>query len=184
MADYKKLSVYDKHEESPFIDELLEIRIDSRKRLIAGKNPSHVVNGKTGEVQGEQLLAIHEKVDKETFTKIYHKGMMQMFNLSKSAIGVFCYITSIAKPNKGDVIFEMDKCKEYTKYKTDKAIFKGLAELIDSELIARSKYHYRYFINPTMFFNGNRITFIKVYERMEDLPTLKSDENDKEIKEI
>ena len=164
MADYKKITIYDKHKESPFLDELLEINIDKRKRLLAGKNPNMIVNPDTGEVQGTQLLAVFEKVDREQFTKIYRKGITQMFNLSKSGIKVFGYFTLIAKPNKGDVIFEMDSCKEYTGYKTDKPIMKGLSELIQNGFIARSKYYYKYFINPTMFFNGNRVAFIKMYQ--------------------
>ena len=168
MADYKKISVFDKHKESPFLDELLEINVGQRRRLLAGKNPNMIVNPDTGEVEGTQLLAVFEKVDREQFTKIYRKGITQMFNLSKSGIKVFGYFTLIAKPNKGDVIFEIDSCKEYTGYKTDKPIMKGLAELIENGFIARSKYYYKYFINPTMFFNGNRVAFIKMYQVIDD----------------
>lgn len=164
MADYKKISVFDKHKESPFLNELFDIDINKRKRLLAGRNPSMIVNTDTGEVEGTQLFAVFEKVDREQFTKIYRKGITQMFNLSKSGIKVFGYFTLIAKPNKGDVIFEMDSCKEYTGYKTDKPIMKGLAELIENGFIARSKYYYKYFINPTMFFNGSRVAFIKMYQ--------------------
>jgi len=165
MADYKKITVFSKHEISPFVGDLLEIDVSNRRKLLAGKRPNLVINGETGEVEGTQIFAIHEKVDKEKFTKIYQKGMVQMFNLSKSGIKVFGFFTSIAKPNKGEVIFEMDKCMEYTEYKTEKPIMKGLAELIENGFVARSKYHYRYFINPTMFFNGSRVAFIKMYER-------------------
>lgn len=172
MSDYKKITVFDKHTESPFIDDLMEIDVTSRKRILAGKNPNLVINPSTGEVEGTQIFAVLEKVDKEKFTKIYEKGMTQMFNLSKSGIKVFGYFTKIAKPNKGDVIFEMDSCKEFTEYKTDKPILKGLAELIANGFIARSKYHYRYYINPTMFFNGSRVAFIKMYQ-MDDTKNIR-----------
>ena len=33
--------------------------------------------------------------------------------------------------------FYRKKCLEYTKYKTDKAVYKGLAELVKAEIIAR-----------------------------------------------
>ena len=164
MADYKKITVFDKHDKTPFLGELLEINVGNRRRILAGRKPSMIINSQTGELEGTQIFAINEKVDSEKFTKIYQKGMTQMFNLSKSGIKVFAFFTSIAKPNKGEVIFEMDKCMEYTEYKTEKPIMKGLAELIENEFIARSKYHYRYFINPTMFFNGSRVAFIKMYE--------------------
>ena len=177
MADYKKISVFNKHKESPFLSELLEINIDKRRRLIAGKNPNMIVNSDTGEVEGTQIFAVSEKVDREQFTKIYRKGITQMFNLSKSGIKVFGYMTLIAKPNKGDVIFEIDSCKEYTGYKTDKPVLKGLAELIENGFIARSKHYYRYFINPNMFFNGSRVAFIKMYQISDKSPRKITSEN-------
>ena len=164
MADYKKITIFDKHLESPFLGDLLEIDVSTRRKILAGQNPNLVVNGDTGEVSGVQLFAIYEKVDKEQFTKIYQKGITQMFNLSKSGIKVFGFLTTIAKPNKGEVYFQIDKCKEYTGYKTDKPILKGLSELLENEFIARTKHHYKYFINPTMFFNGSRVAFIKMYQ--------------------
>ena len=90
--------------------------------------------------------------------------MKQLYQLSKSGLKVLAYFTHITKPNKGEVIFEMDSCKEYTGYKTDKPILKGIAELIEQRFLARSKHYYRYYINPAKFFNGSRVAFIKMYE--------------------
>lgn len=164
MSDYKKVTNFNKHKKSPFIDDLLEIEVSKRRKIVAGKSPNLIINGNTGEVEGHQVFAINEKVDKETFIKIYEKGLTSLFNLSKSGLKVFGYFTKIAKPNKDYVIFEIDECKEYTGYKTDKPVLKGVAELIEGQLIARSRYHYKYFINPSMFFNGNRFTLIKSYQ--------------------
>lgn len=164
MPDYKKVTNFSKHKKSPFISELLEIEVSKRRKILAGKSPNMIINGDTGEVAGHQVFAINEKVDKETFIKIYEKGLTSLFNLSKSGLKVFGFFTKIAKPNKGYVIFEIDECKEYTGYKTDKPILKGIAELIEGKFIARSRYHFKYFINPSMFFNGNRFTLIKSYE--------------------
>lgn len=164
MADYKKITIYEKHLTTPFVDELMQMKVSTRKKLLAGRNPALIVNTDTGEVEGTQVFASIEKVDSESFTKVYRKGMLQMFNLSKAGIKVFGYFTTIAKPNKGDVIFQMDECKTFTGYKTEKAVLKGLSELIENKFIARSKYHYLYFINPNLFFNGSRVAFIKMYQ--------------------
>lgn len=169
MSDYKKVTNFNKHSKSPFIGELLEIEVSKRRKILAGKSPNLIINGNTGELEGHQIFAINEKVDKETFIKIYEKGLSSLFNLSKSGLKVFGYFTKIAKPNKDFVIFEIDECKKYTGYKTDKPILKGIAEMIESELVARSKYHYKYYINPSMFFNGNRYTLIKSYQLDTDI---------------
>lgn len=52
---------------------------------------------------------------------------------------------------------------KYTGYQSDTSVFKGLAMLLSSEIIARGKTDYIYFINPLIFFNGNRISFTKTY---------------------
>ena len=178
MADYKKITNFVKHTKTPFLDELVEeIIVDKRTKIIAGKSPSLVVNRDTGEVEGTQVFAIHEKVDKERFTKIYEGGMRQLYKLSKSGLKVLDYFTTITKPNKGEVIFEMDACKEYCNYKTDKPILKGIAELIEQRFIARSKHYYKYYINPKKFFNGNRFAFIKMYELDESISSNKVEPN-------
>lgn len=162
--NYKKVTNYKVNNKSPFIDDLLEFKISSRKRLLAGKSSSLIVDSETSEIVGSQLFAVHEKVDKEQFTKIFRKGLAGMFGLSKAGIKVFSFIASIAKPNKDIVYFDMDDCKEYTKYKTHQPIMTGLAELIENNFIARTNKHYKYYINPTMFFNGSRIAFVKMYQ--------------------
>jgi hypothetical protein len=61
------------------------------------------------------------------------------------------------KPKNDMIIFDRRKCLEYTQYKSDKAIYKGLAELVQSEIIARGPNEYNWFINPLIVFNGDRV---------------------------
>lgn len=169
---YKTITSYKVNTENPFVDDLFQIEISSRKKLLSSKTPSMIINGETGEVEGTQVLAIFEKVDREQFTKIYRKGLMAMYDLSKAGIRVFSYIASMAKPNRDTVIFDIDDCKEFTGYKTHPPINTGLSELVESGFIARTKKHYMYFINPTMFFNGNRYVFMKAYQLDEQSTTI------------
>ncbi len=162
---YKKITNYKINDESPFISGLFDMEVSSRRRILAGKSPNVIVNRETGDVEGHQVFAVLEKVDKEQFTKIFRKGLAGMFNLSKSGIKVFTYIASIVKPNADFVLFDMDECKEYTAYKTHGPIMTGLSELVEANFIARTKKHYIYYINPTMFFNGSRVTFMKMYQQ-------------------
>ncbi len=66
-------------------------------------------------------------------------------------------------PNKDEFIFDRDDCLTYTKYKNPASIFEGLSSLLSNEIIARGKTDYKYYINPMIAFNGNRITFAKTY---------------------
>lgn len=162
--NYKGVTSYEVNVENPFIGEVLEIEISNRRKIMAGRNPNMIIDSDTGEVHGTQVFAVNEKVDREEFTKIYRSGLKAIYGLSKAGIKVFAFIATIAKPNKGVIIFDVDECKEYTGYKTHPPIMTGLAELIENKFIARSNKHYKYFINPTMFFNGSRVAFIKMYQ--------------------
>lgn len=167
---YKKITNYESNTESPFIERLLEVKITNRRKLLAG-TANDLVDSETGEVMAVNAFAAIEKVDNEQFTKIYKEGLAAMYGLSRAGIRVFSFIATIAKPNKDSIIFEMDDCKEFTKYKTHAPIMTGLAELIENKFIARSNKHYRYFINPKMFFNGSRVAFIKMYYKENNYPT-------------
>ena len=101
-------------------------------------------------------------------------GMIkELFNLSPRGVKVFGYITTITKPNKDVVMFDMEEALEYTLYKKEQSVLHGLEELLNHGIIARTKKHYKYFINPNLFFNGNRLTLIRQYqkdERLKELP--------------
>lgn len=167
---YKGITSYEKQTKSPFIDELFEIQVSARRRVLAGKQPSTImVDTSTGEVQAHQVFAIQEKVDKETYTKVFSGMMRELFKLSSRGVKVFGYITTIVKPNKDVVMFDMEEALEYTDYKKEQSILHGIEELLEHEIIARTKKHYKYYINPNLFFNGNRLTLIKQYVKDERL---------------
>jgi hypothetical protein len=74
------------------------------------------------------------------------------------------------KPKSDMIIFDRRKCLEYTQYKSDKAIYKGLAELVQNEIIARGPNEYNWFINPLIVFNGDRVSFTKTYVKKHGRP--------------
>lgn len=57
----------------------------------------------------------------------------------------------------------MDKALTYTSYSHRSHVLTGLSNLVECGIIARTAYEYEYFINPLVFFNGNRVTFAKTY---------------------
>jgi len=152
---------------NPFMDDLFEMEISTRKKIVAGNREALnniVVDQTSGEVVAHQMFAVKQKVDSEQFTKIFQKGLGAMWGLSSSGIKVFTYIAQLIKPNQDFVYFEIDDAKRFTEYKTKKSIMQGLGELLAGSFIARTKVHYKYYINPTFFFNGNRLTLINHYE--------------------
>lgn len=103
------------------------------------------------------------EVDEDKFAKLYLSNFSAFHELGKQAIKIFGYILEQLIPNRDMFMFFMDECMVHTGYATKKPIYKGLADLVEAEIIARGPSDTNYFINPLIVFNGNRVTFAKTY---------------------
>ncbi|EAB6865039.1 replication/maintenance protein RepL, partial [Campylobacter jejuni] len=173
-----------KNEENPFMKQAIEgieNHVVKKYKSSTGSDKKAVVavaDTDTGEVFKTSFIRQIE-VDEEQFAKLYLANFAAFFNLSQSAIRVFGYILTCMKPKNDMIIFDRRKCLEYTQYKSDKAIYKGLAELVQSEIIARGPNEYNWFINPLIVFNGDRVSFTKTYVRKKTLAAQKKEEAEK-----
>ncbi len=171
---YKKIGEYPAHAQNPFVDEAIsniQKQTVRKTRLIkphgelAKQAQQIIVHSESGEAVGYGAFMQFIEVDEEQFAKVYLNQFSIFWELSKPAIRVFGYVLSVLKPGLDSFIFQMDKALEYTKYSHNSHVFLGLSDLIRCGIIARSEYHYQYYINPLVFFNGNRVTFAKTYIR-------------------
>ena len=83
--------------------------------------------------------------------------------LSKSTLSIFLVVLNKLEPNEDIIILNTNKICEETGYEKS-SVNNALIELIDLNVIMRIKgrgYRYKYFINPLLIFNGNRIGFIR-----------------------
>jgi hypothetical protein len=167
--NYTRVGEYEQHESNPFINKFLEEAPPVKKRIqFMGNNSKaaiahQVYNPVTEVMEAEAVFMRYIRVDEEKFTKLYLSRFPQFWELGKPAIRVFGYIMSILQPNKDKILFDMDDCLKYTGYKQNNAVNSGLGDLLKQGLIARSKKSYWYFINPLLFFNGDRIMFADCY---------------------
>ena len=178
VSGLKKLPVFDIN---PFVEnsiERIQEHTKSKNRYIKGsKGVEHVVvNSSTGEIEAHSAFLQHIEVDDDKFVKLYLSQFSAFWGLNKSAIRVFDYIMNVLIPNKDFVYIDMQEALKHTKYKSPKMIYLGLANLVELGVIARTHNHMKYFTNPLMFFNGNRITFAKTYVRKKT-KSIKDDPN-------
>jgi hypothetical protein len=161
---YNKITDFDPNEGNPFLPATMVHVEKGEKTLLFGqKNPDLIIDSDS-QVKGHSLFARKVTVDKAKFMKVFMSGLTNWFDLSKPAIRVFAYIAETLEPNRDSVDFSLEKCKEFTGFKAQKTILSALAELAANQFIARGPHPYKYFINPTIFFNGDRLTFIEQYE--------------------
>ncbi len=169
-ATYKSITKYEQHIANPFTPETVEtMRVKKRTTMVhATKRQAihqiEVVDKATGEVSDVHTTFLSVKpVDEDQFVKVFVRELRALWDLSKPAMRVLTYIMACMKVNQDEIIFEIEDCMGYTRYKSERSVFSGLAELIENGIIARSTKTYRYYINPMIIFNGNRVTFAHTY---------------------
>ena len=186
-SGYKSLTSFEKHETNPFMDDLFERRIKKktvyRAGIVEGEN---LINKDTGEEKGHTAIMRKQEVDQEKFVKVFVEGISRFWGLEQTAMRVFAYIVDNLKPQTDQIFIHPEMVKDEAGYKTKKSITRGIAQLIDKGFLSRSKFHHWYFINPNIFFNGNRLSFIDSYVNAdayekESNKKLSEKANDKEL---
>jgi hypothetical protein len=173
-----KLSDFKRNEENPFMKqavEEVEKHIVKKYRNSTGQGQRALVAAAdihTGEVFKTSFLRQME-VDEDQFVKLYLSNFAAFFDLSKAAIRVFGYFMQAMKPKNDMVVFLLDDCMEYTGYKAKDTIYRGLAELVHNEIIARGPNETLWFINPLIVFNGDRVSFTKTFVKKKELVSKK-----------
>ena len=178
-----KLSDFQRNKENPFMKQAIEDienHVVKKYKSSPGSDKKAVVavaDTDTGEVFRTSFIRQIE-VDEEQFAKLYLNNFAAFFDLSQAAIRVFGYIMTCMKPKNDMIMFILEDCLEYTKYTSKGTVYRGLAELVKAEIIARGINENLWFINPLIVFNGDRVSFTKTYVRKKSLSTKKKAEED------
>lgn len=146
---------------NPFSEGLYSIKTKTRQSIIASGGTVDVVDTKTGEVQtGLNTISRQRLFDAENFIKLYPAGVMVLGKLSSRAENVLMYFLSELK-YEDTVHFVLNKCMSYTGYTDKSHIYKAITELKSLEVIAASDKPKFFFINPLMFYRGDRLKLIR-----------------------
>ena len=165
---YKKVSDFKEYGENPFLEQAIsDIKVSTKRRTIKPKKQGAdttllLVNG-LGEAYAEASFIRQEEVDEKEFTKLFKEGVARISGLSARGSKVWGYVCDQLKPGSTNIHFMFTQALAHTGYKTRANVVSGLAELLEGEILARSQEPSLYFINPTIMFNGNRLTFAKTY---------------------
>ena len=164
----KKITDFEKNIENPFLKEAvqqIQSGIVKKYKNTSGTSRGAILQAvnSEGELVGHTSFIRQIEVDEQQFTKIYLSQFSAFFELNSQSIKVFGHIMTKLMPKQDFFIFDLEECLEYTGYKSGQSVYNGLSGLIGSSIIARGKKDYLYFINPMVFFNGDRVTFAKTY---------------------
>lgn len=176
-----------RYKTNPFLEDMvIPVKGKTVRLSVLGKDDNILVNQSTGEVLGGTHVTSYKKVDGEQFIKLFTQNIALTFGLSSSGIKTFNVLLWVLQHKalaKDEVDFDALVLEDFIEaHKEDKpplklslATFKrGITELENAKIIAKAERRGRYFINPNLVFNGDRLAFTTIIERKK---TKATDEN-------
>lgn len=174
-AKYNTSVLQTKYEESPFIqDGRFQVPIRNRSEKLDTAGPLALMDTKTGELQDVAEVRRVRTVDSERFVKLFVGQLHAFFDLKPGTVKLMtALIDEISQTRymNGDQIYlNYNSVKKYfekhgAKPPARTTFLTALAELVEKGFVAPSTDTNLYFINPAIFFNGDRIRFVTEIRR-------------------
>lgn len=147
-----------------------EIRV--QKRYIRTRGGTEMVNPRTGELAGVAAIHIVEERDDAEFVKVFAEGVRAAFELTKTGYRVFQAVLAIYQNTsmKGgyaeavELFWFGEGLNGLQIDMSEKTFQRGLKELLAKGFLA-PKSASMFWVNPTLFFKGDRVAFVKEYRR-------------------
>lgn len=160
---------------NPYATEI-DIPIKTKRvRAVLTSEPLFTGDGERLPATASRLATYHEKtqqLDRDQFLKVFTTGIVAMYELSKRANRLFLHILEeyekapITTRNGWIDAFYLEPYESSPIRTTmnEKTYREALRELIDRGFIAPKSVQ-TYWVNPNMFFKGDRFAFIQHYTR-------------------
>lgn len=158
-----------RYDTNPFIGSNAEYKRSKKRTVIKGGKM--VVDSVTGEVEDTAELVTTHEVDAEQFVKLYTKELKLLFSLTASSMRLLQVVLQQVQTavGKDTILLNMAIMERYftsveVKPMSRPTFYRCVNEMIDKGFIApASDSRDLFFINPNLFFNGNRVRFVKEY---------------------
>jgi hypothetical protein len=148
------------------INPLIEPReLAFKERTIKVGSARDLIDPETQEVHAVNAIYQRKIVDTERFAKIYLDGLGKTFGLSKTAQRVFQIILQLCEKDSDRLYLSFMAVTKVEDSLQERTYHRGLRELLGHGFIAYSDLPNMFWINPHLFFNGDRVRFITEYVR-------------------
>lgn len=162
-----------KLEFSPDVNPLvIPTNIDIKKRRVRTGIRQDLVDPSSGEIKGVATVHTIEEKDDAEFVKVFAAGVKAIYELSRTASRVFQAILEIYQdePMKGgfaDSVYLAwfdGGLSGKSIGMSDDTFSRGLKELLAKGFLSPRQPNL-FWVNPSLFFKGNRVMFLKEYRR-------------------
>lgn len=136
-----------------------------KERTVKAGSSRDLVDTETGEVHAVNAIYQRKLVDSDRFAKIYLDGVGKTFGLSKTALRVFQIILQLCEKDSDRLYLNFMMASKIDDAILERTYHRGLLELLKAGFVAYSDLPNMLWINPHLFFNGDRVRFITEYVR-------------------
>ncbi|MAH51469.1 hypothetical protein CMI37_36980 [Candidatus Pacearchaeota archaeon] len=144
--------------ENPFMKAVVIEMGNSTQIMAAGDRSGQMIN------KNDAIIWKNKEIkDKRKFIKLYHNGLKDFFGLNRCEMDLIRYIMRRIRKDQDKVAFTYKMLKEESDFSGDSTITRTLLNLMNKGIIARAETDGVYYINPNIFFNGDRVAFVKSY---------------------
>lgn len=173
-VDLRKLDY--RPEMSPFLQSV-EVPV-KKSRVRSGLSERPLIDGESGELIAASVIHQIQEIDTDQFVKVFAQGIALMYELSRTAFRVFQAILREYEktPMHGGYADEVylvwfdggldGRALDMSEYTFNR----GLRELLDKSFIS-PRSPGRFWVNPSLFFKGDRVMFVREYRRSARLTT-------------
>jgi hypothetical protein len=158
---------------SPTINPLMEpYELKVQRRYVRTKSKQEMLDPSSGELVGVALIHIVEERDDADFVKVFEEGVKAAFNLTRTGYRVFQAVLNIYQNTtmKGgyaeavELFWFGDGLNGKVVNMSEKTFQRGLKELLAKRFLW-PRMASSFWVNPALFFKGDRVAFIKEYRK-------------------
>jgi hypothetical protein len=157
-----KVSRRVRYDRNPFLEGVVSTFGDKRVRVSMKPNLAEIdnVTGEITRIPGEIVKIV--SADKGSFIKLYSAHLHSFFNLTRSGQSVVEYLVHSHQQdaNRHLVILHRITADQEGYEIPESTWFTGIRELIAKDFLAAGMAPNSYYLNPAIFFNGDRTKFI------------------------
>lgn len=156
---------------NPFLAEGMTIH--TRHKTVKTKaSPKELLDAETGELIAQSVIHVVEEKDEEHFVKVFRDGVAAAFELSRTGARVFQAVLAEYQKSKltggySDTVILAwfdEGLNGASLQMSDRTFHNGLKELLAKGFLT-PKMPNQYWVNPSLFFKGDRVAFIREYRR-------------------
>lgn len=161
--------------ENPFIQGT-EVRT-KHKTVRTRTSPRDLMDPETGEVVGQSIIHIIEERDEQQFVKVFADGVKAAFDLTRTGHKVFQIVLEAYQREKmtggyADAVTLFwfgDGLDGRAVGIGERTFERGLKELVQKGFLWHKRPN-EFWVNPALFFKGDRVAFLREYRRKPALP--------------